>query len=178
MKARIEKVAGAIAGEHASGAIGAVRGGRQANDEKLRVAVSETGHWPPPIGVLAERATLGPRDLFSMRYQAGTLRAGDDAAIQNAERKSCHARKDLLPDSFVSFPRFLLPCSLASLSRELPLRKRNHGHLASHDEVSSRVLLHLLRSPAGRDLAKPEALGSHVHDGQVGDYPVDAGQRG
>ena len=56
MQRRHQEVAGAavaIAGEHAAGAIGAMRRGREADEQQTRRRIAEAGHRPAPIGVVA-----------------------------------------------------------------------------------------------------------------------------
>lgn len=70
-----QPIATSITGEHSPGAVGAVRGGRQTNDEKTRVLLSKRRHSPAPITLVlkAERRILGRR--FAPRDEAGTQRA-------------------------------------------------------------------------------------------------------
>src|SRR3954464_4319546 len=82
---RVEKVGGAIAGEHAAGAIGAVRTGREAEDQHLSIDVAETRHGLGPVFPIEIGATLNGANLAAMIDEPGTLRASGDVAIENGE---------------------------------------------------------------------------------------------
>ena len=61
MKRRHEEVAGAagaVAGEHAARAVGAVRGGREAEQQEPRGRIAEAGHGTAPVDLIAVRALL------------------------------------------------------------------------------------------------------------------------
>jgi len=73
MKRAVEKVAGAIAGEHATGSIRAVRAGREAENDELRLRIAEAADGPSPILFVAIRATFRQRDRFAMRDEPRAL---------------------------------------------------------------------------------------------------------
>jgi len=82
-KSPIEEVAGAVAGEHAAGPIGAMRAGRKADQEHAGVRIAKSGHWPGPIILIAVGATFHASDLLAIFDQPGALPASDDLAIQD-----------------------------------------------------------------------------------------------
>src|SRR5690606_19154201 len=53
-----EEVTGTVTGEHATGAVGPVRRGRQTDDEDRRFGVAQRGDRSPPVLLITERRTL------------------------------------------------------------------------------------------------------------------------
>ena len=51
MQGAVEPLAGAIAGEDAAGAVGAVGAGREADDDEARGGIAEAGDGAGPVGV-------------------------------------------------------------------------------------------------------------------------------
>lgn len=82
----IEKIARTIAGEHASGAIRAVRGGREAEDKKLGARIPETGNRLAPVIPVEEGAALGASDAFAIAHQARAFPAGDNFLVEKVQR--------------------------------------------------------------------------------------------
>ena len=78
----VEDVAGAVAGEHAAGAVGAVGAGSEAEDEDAGVRVAEGGDGSSPIGLIAVGAALELRDFGSMGAETGTALAGNDLLLE------------------------------------------------------------------------------------------------
>ena len=64
-----QPVARAVAGEHAPGAVAAVRRGRQAEDEHARRRVAEARDRAAPVLLVGERGALLARDLLAPRHQ-------------------------------------------------------------------------------------------------------------
>ena len=56
MERRVEPVAGAVAGEHPPGAVGAVGGGGEADDQDPRGRIAEAADRPRPVVLAAEAA--------------------------------------------------------------------------------------------------------------------------
>ena len=84
----IEKMTGAIAGERAAGAVGAMRARRQAEDQHPRVHIAEARHRLGPIVAVAVGAALLTPDLLAIFNQPRTAGAGDEFAIQLNESSS------------------------------------------------------------------------------------------
>ena len=82
IKLFVKKIAGAIAGEHAPGAIRAVRRGSEADDQELRVRIAESRDRPAPILLIAIRAALGACDFFAVANQARTFAALNDLSVE------------------------------------------------------------------------------------------------
>ena len=59
----------AVAGEHAAGAIGAVRGRREAENQDACPRIAEAGHGLAPVRLVAMRGLLLARDLLAVRAQ-------------------------------------------------------------------------------------------------------------
>ncbi len=75
MQRRHEEVAGAadaVAGEDAPRAIGAVRRGRQPDEQHPRIRIAKAGHRPAPIGLCPVGALLLMCDRPAVRAQART----------------------------------------------------------------------------------------------------------
>src|ERR1700733_4619259 len=82
----VEKIAGAVAGEDASRAIGAVGSRRQSDQKQPGFRVAEAWHWLRPIIPIAIRAPFDAPHLAAIFHQARALLAPDDLALQNFER--------------------------------------------------------------------------------------------
>jgi len=89
----IEPVAGAVAGEHASGTVGAVGGGGEAEDQELGVGVAEGGDGFAPIVPIEISAPFDAGDLAAMGDEARATGAGDDLSLQNIEAATIHSMK-------------------------------------------------------------------------------------
>jgi len=81
----IEKIAGAVAGEDAAGAIAAVGGGGEAENQELRVGIAEAGDGFAPVGPIAKGAAFFLRDFFTVNDEARAFAAGDDFFVQDME---------------------------------------------------------------------------------------------
>src|ERR1035437_4662944 len=86
MQHRIHEVARRIARKWPSGAIGAVRPGREPEDEYARLQVPESRARLAPIVPVEVPAAFLARDLFPPRHQARTALARRDLAVQFRER--------------------------------------------------------------------------------------------
>jgi hypothetical protein len=78
MQYRVHEVAGAVAGEGAARAIGAVGAGRETEDEDARARIAEAGHRARPVFVIDIGAAAGLADAGAIDAQAGTQLALDD----------------------------------------------------------------------------------------------------
>ena len=83
MERRIEPITAAIAGEHASCAIAAVRRRRQADDQQSCSAVAKTGEWFGPISFadVAAWRPIGAR--FAPTNQSWTTAASDNRLVES-----------------------------------------------------------------------------------------------
>ncbi|HEY6988314.1 MAG TPA: hypothetical protein VH369_08020 [Bryobacteraceae bacterium] len=54
----------------------------EADDEKPRIRIPETGYGPAPIGFAAIGAALDPADFFAVRDQARTEKTVNDLLIE------------------------------------------------------------------------------------------------
>ena len=86
----VEEVAGGIPGEHAPGAVGAVRAGRQADDQDARRVVAKTGDGPAPVFLVAVGALALPRDALAVGRQARAQPAGDDLFMEGLPGRCGH----------------------------------------------------------------------------------------
>ena len=77
----VQDVAGAIAGEHAAGAVGSVGAGREAEDENGRGGIAKRRDGTAPILPVAVGAALELRDFRRMPAQAGAAGAGCDLLV-------------------------------------------------------------------------------------------------
>lgn len=82
----IARAAGSVAGEDAAGAVGAVRRGRQANDQQTCARVAKTGHRLAPIDIVAVRGFLLNGDALTVRAQPRAALTGNDIALNGRER--------------------------------------------------------------------------------------------
>jgi hypothetical protein len=83
-----EEVTGAVAGEHAACAVGAVRRGCEAEHEDARLRITEAWNGTSPVDTVAMRRFLRPRDPGAISAKAPTFRARDDRFADFGER--CH----------------------------------------------------------------------------------------
>jgi len=78
----VHEIAGAVAGEDAAGAVGAVRSGGQAEDVDAGGGVSEAGDGTAPVGLVLIGAAFGAGDALAIGAQAGALLAGGDVLVE------------------------------------------------------------------------------------------------
>ena len=81
-----QEVARAVAGEDAAGAVGAVRGRRQAEDQHARRRVAEAGDRAAPVVPVAERRALLARDELAPLDEPRAGAAGRDLGFERLER--------------------------------------------------------------------------------------------
>jgi hypothetical protein len=74
----IHEIAGAVAGEGATGAVCAVGSGGEAEDEHAGARITETGHRARPVDVILVGSAAGFSDASAIVAQAGTEFAADD----------------------------------------------------------------------------------------------------
>jgi len=77
------EVSGAVAGEGAAGAVGAVRSGGKAHDQDARFLVAEGWNWAAPVVPVAPLSSLVAGDLSAVCAEAGAAFAGDDLGVQD-----------------------------------------------------------------------------------------------
>ena len=78
----------AIAGEHASGAIGAMGRGREAEHEQPGVGVAEARDGARPVRVVAEGRALDRRDAATVRAQSRARLAVDDGGVGGTQPRA------------------------------------------------------------------------------------------
>jgi hypothetical protein len=81
----VARARGAITGEHATGAIGAVRRWCQANEQKTSRRIAESRYSTTPVGVVAVRASFVVRDLPTIRTKARALLTSDNRVVNGRE---------------------------------------------------------------------------------------------
>ena len=74
----IHEVAGAVSGEGAAGAVGAVDSGGETEDEDAGAQVAEAGDGTGPVGLVDVGAATGLADGFSVEAETRAALAGDD----------------------------------------------------------------------------------------------------
>ena len=82
MKLRVQEISGAVPGEHPPGAVGAMRGGRESDDDEAGFRIAKGRHGASPVGPIAIRAALDARDFLAVTHQARTLAAFRDFAFE------------------------------------------------------------------------------------------------
>ena len=82
MQRCVQPIAAAITGKHAPGAIGAVRGGREADDEQARMWVAEAGYRPAPVGVFTEAAGWFVGRRLAMCHEPAASTAVTDGPVE------------------------------------------------------------------------------------------------
>src|SRR5262245_46026237 len=81
----VARTAGAIAGEHAAGAVGAVRGRRQPDDQQPRRRITEARHRSRPVRFIAVGTPLLAADPLTVLAQPWTALARDDLFPDDVE---------------------------------------------------------------------------------------------
>lgn len=81
----VHEVSGAVAGEGATGAIGSVGSGGEAEDEDAGVAVAEAGDGLSPVFLVAVGFAAVLADAAAVVAQSGTASAGGNAVLQQLE---------------------------------------------------------------------------------------------
>src|SRR5919201_6434757 len=97
MQRRHQEIAGtadAVAGEHAAGAVRAVRRRREADEQQARVGITEPGYGPAPVDLIAKRAPLLPRNPRAVVAEPRAEFAGDDLRLNvlQCRARFCSAR--------------------------------------------------------------------------------------
>jgi hypothetical protein len=72
----VKDVAGTVAGEHAAGAVGAVRARSESQDEDAGGGVAEGWYGESPVGLVTVGAAFELRYLCRMLAQAGAASTG------------------------------------------------------------------------------------------------------
>src|SRR5262249_3469407 len=83
---RVEEVARPVAREDPTRAVGTVRRGREPGHENPRLGIAEAGHRTTPVRAVAECSALLRGDLLAPRDETGARAAGDDLAVEGAQR--------------------------------------------------------------------------------------------
>ena len=80
MQGGVEKIPGAIACEHASGAVAAMCRRSESKDHDLRAMIAERRHGPAPVVPIGKGAASGARNLGAVRPKFRTARAARNGA--------------------------------------------------------------------------------------------------
>jgi hypothetical protein len=88
---RVEHVTGPVAREHPPGPVAAMRGGREADDEKRGVRRSKPWDRAPPVRLVGEGGALGAGHLLAPGDEPRAGLATGDARVQFRELGSAHA---------------------------------------------------------------------------------------
>ncbi len=76
-----------VAGEELAGAVGAVRGGRQADDQQARPLVAQAGDGSSPVLLAGKLALPDPSDRTTVCAEARTSFTFDDGLRERGERR-------------------------------------------------------------------------------------------
>src|SRR5688572_18986846 len=82
---KIARAAGAVAGEDAAGAIGAMRRRREADDEQARARIAEAGDGAAPVRFVTKGAPLFARDAGAVLTQPRTAIARHDCVAHRRQ---------------------------------------------------------------------------------------------
>ena len=80
-----EEVARAVAGKEASGTVGPVGGGGEAEKYDAGLRISEAGYGPPPVGLFRESGPLFSGYFLAPLYEARAAVAGDYLPFEDCE---------------------------------------------------------------------------------------------
>jgi hypothetical protein len=81
----IHEIAGSVAGERASGAIGAVSAGSESHDQNAGQRIAESGNGLAPVFPVAIGTALLAGDLLAISDQTGAASAGDHVLVENGK---------------------------------------------------------------------------------------------
>ena len=80
-----QEIAGPVAGEHASGPVRAVCGGRQSHEQQSRIWIAKSGNRAAPVGVAPMCAFLLVRDAATVLSQARAAFARNNRVVDLSE---------------------------------------------------------------------------------------------
>jgi hypothetical protein len=89
---RHQEVTRAVAREDAAGSVGAVRGGRETDDQQPRRGIAEARDRTSPVHLVAVRAFLFESDAAAVLPQTRTTIAGDNRVANGNERRGWQRR--------------------------------------------------------------------------------------
>ena len=81
-----EEVAAPVAGEHPAGAVRAVGGRREAEDQAVGVVIAEVRHGAAPIGLVAEGGALLAGDALAPLDEPGAQAAVHEVEVEVGDR--------------------------------------------------------------------------------------------
>lgn len=81
----VEKIAGTVAGENSSRSIPAMSGGRETQNQELRLRIAEARDRLAPVVPVHKRTAFLRRYLFAIADKPGTFSAAYDPLIQLVE---------------------------------------------------------------------------------------------
>jgi len=76
MELRVQEISRAVPGEHAPGAVGAMRGGRESDDDETSIGIAKGRHGASPVSPIAIR-----RGAWCARFPRGNAPGGDTCGI-------------------------------------------------------------------------------------------------
>src|ERR1700722_6033043 len=82
----VQEIAGAVAGEHPSGAIGAVSGRSEPQNQQVRVGISESRDRLAPVFPVEEGAALLASHGFAVTHQPRAFAAGHNLFVNLKQR--------------------------------------------------------------------------------------------
>lgn len=96
MERAVEELAGAVAGEHATGAVGSMGTGSEAHDQQARGRISKRRDGLTPVLPVVPGAAFSDRDGAAVLCEARAPFAGNDLAVK--EKKIHNAVRIRLTD--------------------------------------------------------------------------------
>jgi hypothetical protein len=86
----VHEVAGAVAGEWTTGAVGSVSSRRKAEDEDASTRITETGDRTCPVRLVLIGAAFGLTDAATVTAKARAELAGNDGPVNLLEKRRRH----------------------------------------------------------------------------------------
>ena len=90
MQRGVEKIAGAVTGEHAPGPVGPVCRGCEAHDQKTCLWIAEARYRPAPVGLVLERTSAFAGNLFAMLDETGARATAAHLSVEDREPLVAH----------------------------------------------------------------------------------------
>ena len=154
MEGLVKPFAAGIAGEHPAGAVGAVRGRGEADDQEPRRRVAEGGHRASPVGAVTELALLIAGHPLPIGHEAGTALAAHDGPLERRQVPGGGRRQlTLRVFRFMKSMRMNWPSVIVLVKYALPLQMAATC-LTNSTRLRSRASMNvLIMMPLRRQLA-------------------------
>ena len=95
MELRVQEIARTVSCEHSTGAVRAMRGGCEPDDDEIGFWIAKGRHGTAPIGPITIGAPFGNGDFFAVTHQARTFTAGSDFTPERSKLVLWHCASNV-----------------------------------------------------------------------------------